>query len=147
MQYRDIRSALRGTLIYMATQDDVRRIAMALQDSVEGEDRFSFGVPVKGKFKGYVWAWLERIDPKKARVPSDFVVGVRVSGEEEKQMLLASNTRVFFTEPHYNGYPAVLVRLEEIAVTELEEIIKDAYLTVNPPPKRPRGRRADNASG
>lgn len=141
------KSAHRETSTLMATQEDVRRIAMALPDSVEGEDRFSFGVLVKGKVKGYVWAWLERIDPKKARVPSSSVIAVRVSGEEEKQLLLASNTRVFFTEPHYNGYPAVLIRLVEIAVDELEELIKDAYLTVNPPPKQPRKRKADTAGG
>jgi hypothetical protein len=42
-------------------------------------------------------------------------------------MLLASDEEKVFTEPHYNGFPAVLVRLAAVEVDELEELITDAW--------------------
>lgn len=116
----------------MATPDDVRRIALALPDTVEAEDRFAFSVRNKGKEKGFVWVWLERLDPKKARVPNPKVVAVRVADEGDKQALLATNAKKFFTEDHYNGYPAVLVRLAAIRTSELEELITDAWRAMAP---------------
>jgi hypothetical protein len=115
----------------VATRDDVRRIALALPDTVEAEDRFAFSVRNKGKDKGFVWVWLERTDPKKARVPNPKIIAVRVADEGEKQALLAANTKKFFTEDHYNGYPAVLVRLAAIRPRELEELI-DAWRAMAP---------------
>ena len=111
----------------MADQEDVRRIALSLPEVIESEDRFAFSVLNRGKAKGIAWVWMERIHPKKARVPQPAVLAVRVSGEAEKQMLLASDSEKFFTEPHYNGYPAVLVRLAVIDADELEELITDAW--------------------
>src|SRR6266498_3785390 len=111
----------------MATQDDVRRIALALPDAAEAGDRFAFSVRHKGKQKGFVWAWNERVEPKKPRVPRSDVVAVRVLDQVDKEALLASDERKFFTEPHYNGFPAVLVRLPMIEVAALEELIVDAW--------------------
>src|SRR5713226_4224473 len=111
----------------MADQGDVRRIALALPDTREAEDHFSFSVRNKGKQKGFVWAWNERVEPKKPRVPRTDVVAVRVEDQFEKQALLASDEVKFFTEPHYNGFPAVLVRLPLIEIDELEELIVDAW--------------------
>ncbi|MET9022380.1 MmcQ/YjbR family DNA-binding protein [Actinopolymorpha sp. NPDC004070] len=111
----------------MADQDDVRRIALALPDTSEGEDRFGFSVRNKGKDRGFAWVWMERVHPKKARVPQPEVLAVRVANDGEKQALLASDSEKFFTEPHYNGYPAVLVRLANVPVDELEELLTDAW--------------------
>jgi hypothetical protein len=111
----------------MADQDDVRRIALALPGTSESDENFAFSVRSKGKAKGFVWAWNERIDPKKPRVPNPEVLAVRVAGRLDKEALLASDERKFFTEPHYNGFPAVLVRLPEIELAELEELITDAW--------------------
>jgi hypothetical protein len=111
----------------MATQADVRRIAMSLAGTEEEDGRFAFGVEHKGKVRHYVWSWLERIDPKKARVPSREVVAVRVSGVDEKAALIAADPDKFFTEPHYNGYPAVLVRLRAVTVPELRAILTEAW--------------------
>jgi hypothetical protein len=111
----------------MADQDDVRRIALSLPGTSESDDHFGFYVPNKGKAKQYAWAWNERIDPKKPRVPNPEVLAVRVAGRLDKEALLASDERKFFTEPHYNGFPAVLVRLPEIEPAELEELITDAW--------------------
>src|SRR5205085_9709048 len=81
----------------------------------------------KGKQKGFVWAWNERVEPKKPKVPSAVVVAVRVADLHEKEALLASGEEKIFTELHYNGFPAVLVRLPLIDAEELEELIVDAW--------------------
>ena len=111
----------------MADQEDVRRIALALPDTTEAEDHFRFTVHNKGKQKGFVWAWNERVEPKKPRVPRPDVVAIRVLDRFDKEALLASDEDKFFTEPHYNGFPAILVRLPLIEVDELEELIFDGW--------------------
>lgn len=111
----------------LADQEDVRRIALALPDTSEAGDRFAFSVSSKGKQKGFVWAWNERLEPKKPRVPRTDVVAVRVLDQNDKEALLSSDEGKFFTEPHYNGFPAVLVRLPQIGADELEELIIDAW--------------------
>lgn len=111
----------------MATQEDVRRIALSLPGTTEGQDRFAFSVENKGKQKGFVWVWLERKDPKKARTPCPTVLAVRVRDQAEKATLLAGDPDVFFTEPHYNGFPAVLVRLPKVTRPLLRRLIVDAW--------------------
>ncbi len=111
----------------MADQSDVRRIALSLPDTVEDGDRFAFSVMNRGKAKGIAWVWLERVAPKKARVPQPAVLAVRTASVADKEMLIAVDPEKFFTEPHYNGYPAVLVRLAAIEADELEELIVDAW--------------------
>ena len=60
------------------------------------------------------------------------VLAVRVDGAEEKQQLLDADPARFFTEPHYNGYPAVLIRLSEVDVDELTELLTDAWWCMAP---------------
>jgi hypothetical protein len=91
----------------MATQNDVRRIAMSLAGTSERKDRFAFSVRNRDKKKGFVWVWQERIAPKKPRVPNPAVLAVRVADLDEKEILLGLDERKFFTEPHYDGFPAV----------------------------------------
>lgn len=116
----------------MATTDDVRRIALSLPGADEGEGRFAFDVEVKGKRKGFAWSWLERVHPKQGRVENCSVLAVRTSSVAERDLLIATTPRVFFTEPHYNGYPAVLVRLAEIDVRTLETLILEAWRRLAP---------------
>lgn len=111
----------------MATQADVRRIAMSLPETEEEPGRFAFGVRRKGKLKGYAWVWLERLEPKKARMPNKKVLAVRVANLSEKDMMIAADPVKFFTEPHYNGYPAVLVRLDAVTSADLRQILSDAW--------------------
>jgi hypothetical protein len=111
----------------LADQNDVRRIALSLPETSEEEGRFAFSVRNRNKQKGFVWVWQERVVPKKARVPNPEVVAVRVADQEEKELLLAADTAKFFTEPHYNGFPAVLVRLAAIDLDELEGLIVEAW--------------------
>jgi hypothetical protein len=72
---------------WMAEQRDVRRIALALPETEEDTDGFSFSVRNGKKRKGIAWVWLERIEPKKARVPNPGVIAIRVPNEAEKEML------------------------------------------------------------
>ena len=116
----------------MATQADVRRIALALPEAEEGQDRFAFGIRVKGKVKGFAWVWLERVDPKKARVPNPKVLAVRVANLNEKNLMIAAEPAKFFTEPHYNGFPAVLVRLAEVSAKELRPLLAEAWRCIAP---------------
>jgi hypothetical protein len=111
----------------MATQEDVRRIALSLPETDENADRFAFSVRAKGKPKGFVWVWLERIEPKKARVPNPEVIAIRVGGLDEKDVILSIDESKFFTEPHYNGYPAVLIRLAAVTLEELEALLTYAW--------------------
>jgi len=125
----------------MATQEDVRRIALSLPETAEESGRFAFSVRNKGKLKGFAWIWLERIHPKKARIPNPEVLAVRVAGLDEKAALLAMDPERFFTETHYNGYPAILIRLAAIDVPLLEELITSAW-RCTAPKSLPRGKRS-----
>jgi hypothetical protein len=111
----------------MATQEDVRRIALSLPETSESDDRFAFSVRNKAKDKGFAWSWMERVEPKEPRVENLNVLAVRVGNTAEKEMLLASDPETFFTEPHYHGFPAILIRLEAIDVDELEELLTDGW--------------------
>jgi hypothetical protein len=111
----------------MADQQDVRRLALMLPEAEEDGDHFAYSVPAGKKRKGFAWVWMERVEPKKPRVPNPDVLAVRVANEGEKQMLIAAQPVTYFTEPHYNGFPAVLVRLAEIDLVELEELLIDGW--------------------
>jgi len=111
----------------MATRADARRIALSLPGVEEAPDRFAFSVANKGKLKGFVWVWMERVTPKKPRVPNPGVIAVRVTNNGQKEALLSADPEKFFTEPHYNGFPAVLVRLDAVTVADLKVLIADAW--------------------
>jgi len=111
----------------MADLSDVQRIALALPDTSLDDDPIAFSVTNKGKRKGIAWVWMERIHPKQARVPNLSVLAIRVRDLAEKDMLLAARPRALFTESHYNGFLAVLIRLAAIDVDELEELLRNAW--------------------
>jgi hypothetical protein len=71
--------------------------------------------------------WSERVEPKKPRVPRPNVSAVPVANLDEKDLLLSIDAAKFFTEPHYDGFPAVLVRLHAVDSNELELLITDAW--------------------
>ena len=115
----------------MVDLEEVRQMALALPETRAGiSERGQFSAEVAGK--GFAWTWLERIAPKKARVPCPDVLAVRVADLTEKEALLASDGRIFFTEPHYNGYPAVLVRLAEVDSEELRGLLTEAWRVLAP---------------
>lgn len=117
----------------MATWDDVRRIALGLPATEESESR---GLPQwKVRGKGFAWERPLRTADYEALgddAPSGPILGVRTPDVMVKEALVADDPAVYFTTPHFDGYPAVLVRLEEIAVDELEELMVEAWITQAP---------------
>ena len=107
----------------MADADDVRRLALALPQVVEIEsDGFDFRVAGRG----FVWSYPERT-PGKPRVIRTDVAVVFVGDEAEKQALLLGEPDLFFTAPGYDGLPLVMLRLAEVGVQRLAELVTDAW--------------------
>jgi hypothetical protein len=113
----------------MATWDDVRRIALALPETTEAVSWEHAHWRVKDK--GFVWERpLRRSDLEALgdAAPNGPILGARVEHLVAKEALLADDAGVFFTTPHFDGYPAVLVRLDEISMPDLEEVIVEAWM-------------------
>lgn len=107
----------------MADADDVRRLALALPHVVEiKSDGFDFRVADKG----FVWSYPERTPGKPRLIRTDIAV-LFVGDEAEKQALLLGEPDVFFTAPGYDGWPLVMVRLAEVEVERLRELVTDAW--------------------
>ena len=118
----------------MATWDDVRRLALALPETAE---KSSYGGAPSWtvKDKGFVWDRpLRGTDRKQLgdAAPDGPILGARVPDLGAKEALIADDPDVYFTIPHFDGYPAVLVRLDRIDVGELEELVVEAWLTRAP---------------
>jgi hypothetical protein len=112
----------------MADETDVRRIALALPEVTESMDRLAFDV----RGKGFAWSWKERVMPKQPRVERRDVLAVRVADAGAKEALLAADPDKFFSEAHYNGFPAVLVRLGALDPDELAELLDEAWRCLAP---------------
>ena len=129
-------SALLGastSLWCVATWDDVRRIALELPETSEEVSRDLRHWRVKDK--GFVWERpLRRADLEALgeAAPDGPILGARVEHLVAKEALLADDPSVFFTTPHFDGYPAVLVRLERIGLEDLREVIVEAWLARAP---------------
>jgi hypothetical protein len=117
----------------MATWDDVRRIALELPETSE---RLSRGLcQWRVKDKGFVWERpLRRADLEALGdgAPDGPILGARVEHLVAKEALLADDPTVYFTTPHFDGYPAILVRLERIGLEDLHELIVEAWLARAP---------------
>jgi hypothetical protein len=117
----------------MATWDDVRRIALALPEASERVSRDMRQWRVKDKL--FVWERpLRRPDLEALgdAAPDGPILGARVEHLVAKEALLADEPDVYFTTPHFDGYPAVLVRLERISPEALDEVIVEAWLARAP---------------
>ena len=74
------------------------------------------------------------------KVKGKFMARLRVEGSvlvvrcdlDEKPFLLEANPQTLFTTPHYDGYGAVLVRMDAVDRDELKELLIDAWLLVAP---------------
>jgi hypothetical protein len=117
----------------VATWDDVQRIALALPETSERESRGLRGWNVKDK--GFVWERPLRRGDLEALgddAPDGPILGARVEHLGAKEALLADASGVFFTTPHFDGYPAILVRLGDISVEDLTEVVVEAWLARAP---------------
>ena len=114
----------------MATWRDVQRLALTLPGTVE--ETTSGGNRAWTVNKKFV-AWerplrkadLNALGPA---APTGAILGVRTPDLEMKEVLLASNPSVYFTTPHFDGYPAVLIRLGKIGTQELKQVLIEAWL-------------------
>jgi hypothetical protein len=122
----------------MASWEDVAAVALALPEVAEepsyGErawkvrkKTFAWERPLR---KGEIEA-LGGFEPEGA-APSGEILAVRVADEEAKQALVSSEPEIYFTTSHFDGYPAVLIRLERIGRVELEEVVIEAWLAKAP---------------
>ena len=107
----------------MADAADVRRIALALP-GVEEIDSDGFDFRVGGK--GFVWSYPERLPGQRRVIRTDIAV-LFVGDEGEKQALLLGEPEVFFTAPGYDGWPLVMLRLAQVDIGRLTELVTDAW--------------------
>jgi hypothetical protein len=117
----------------VADWNDVRRIAIALPQTSERPSHGNAFWRVRDK--GFVWERPLRASDLRAlgdAAPTGPILGVRVEHLMAKEALVADDPDVYFTIPHFDGYPAVLVRLERIPLDELEELITEAWLARAP---------------
>ncbi|MDQ7906411.1 MmcQ/YjbR family DNA-binding protein [Phytohabitans sp. ZYX-F-186] len=118
----------------MANWEDVRRLALELPETDEtesGEGRLTWRV----KEKGFVWERPLRKSDLAAlgdAAPDGPILCARVPDEGAKQALIADDPAVYFTTPHFNGFPAVLVQLDRIDPAELAELLVEAWLARAP---------------
>lgn len=118
----------------MATLDDVRAIALSLPETFETVDGHRGGAAWRAKNGLFVWergpskADIAALDALGREWPEATVIGVRTDGEQVKEALLQTYPDAFFTIPHFDGYPAVLVRLDAVDLEQLREVIIDAWL-------------------
>jgi hypothetical protein len=114
----------------MATWDDIRAITAGLPATAETAEH-------QWRVRNKPLAWerpLRRSDREAlgAAAPEGDILGVRVADVGVKEALIAEDPAVYFTTPHFDGYPAVLVRLGAIEPDELRDLLRDAWLTQAP---------------
>jgi hypothetical protein len=114
----------------VATWEDVRRIALGLPETTEQP---SHGGQASWKVREKSFVWERPLRPSDLRAlgddaPTGPILGARVEHLVAKEALLADDPGVYFTTPHFDGYPAVLVRLDHITAADLEELIVEAWL-------------------
>ncbi|MCE4226860.1 MmcQ/YjbR family DNA-binding protein [Methylobacterium sp. C25] len=104
----------------MISVQAVRRFAGSLPEVTDLSTPSALRFEVRGK--GFAWSWQERVEPKKPRRSRLDVLAVRCPAEE-KDAILSSDSDVFFTDDHYRGFPAVLVRLDRVVETDLQALL------------------------
>jgi len=106
---------------------------MALPEATERTSRGHAQWRVKDKL--FVWERPLRQTDLKAlgdAAPTGAILGARVEHEGAKRALIEDDSGVFFTTPHFDGHPSILVRLERISVEDLDEVIVEAWLARAP---------------
>ena len=118
----------------MAAPSDVERIVSGLPEVTEGTrfgNRTWFVI-------GKAFAWerpFSKADLKRfgdVEPPAGPILALRSADLSDKEAVLAGATKGFFTIPHFDGYPAVLVALRAVAKKPLREAIVDAWLAAAP---------------
>jgi len=118
----------------VASFDDVARLALALPGTDERVSREHRQWRVKDKL--FVWERPLRKSDLAAlgdAAPGGPILGARVEHEGAKHALVQDRSGLYFTTPHFEGYPAILVQLEPLGHEELEELVTEAWLCRAPP--------------
>src|SRR5919109_3884553 len=119
----------------MATWRDVSRLALALPEAEEGATSGGRNRAWTGRKKLFVWERPLRKSDLAAlgdAAPDGPVLGAKVEHLIAKEALLAEEPDVVFTTPHFDGYPAVLIRLREVELDLLREVVTEAWLACAP---------------
>ncbi|MEU1807635.1 MmcQ/YjbR family DNA-binding protein [Micromonospora aurantiaca (nom. illeg.)] len=130
----------------MATWEDVRRVALALPETTE-RPTYDQAPAWRVRDKAFVWERPLRrgeLDALGDAAPDGPILGARVPDLGAKEALIADDPAVYFTTPHFDGYPAVLVRLDRIDVDELTELVTEAWYA-RAPKRLAATHRAENA--
>jgi hypothetical protein len=117
----------------VATWDDVRQIALSLPETSERMSRDLLQWRVRDKL--FVWERPLRrgdIEALGDDAPDGPILGARVEHLGAKEAMVADDSGVYFTTPHFDGYPAILVQLEHISADDLKEVIVEAWLARAP---------------
>ncbi len=118
----------------MVTLEDAAQMARDLPEVVEGERHGHRTWLVAGK--GFAWERpFSKADVKrfgKATPPDGPIIAVRVADLSEKEAVLATNTKGYFTIPHFDGYAAFLVQLTTVTKRALREALVDGWLSCAP---------------
>ena len=120
-------------MVAVATWENVRRTALALPEVTERRSRDLRQWRVRDKL--FVWERpLRRADLEAlgSEAPDGAILGARVEHVGAKEALIADDSAVFFTTPHFDGYPAILVRLDRITLDGLHEVVVEAWLARAP---------------
>ena len=117
----------------MATWNDVARIVgeLALTSEPSPHD-WRVGKKMLAWERPLRPADREALAQSGVQAPEGEILAVRVSDEGVKFALIADEPGIYFTTPHFDGYPAVLLKLAEISVRGLEELVTEAWLTRAP---------------
>lgn len=119
----------------MVTLDDAAATALELPEVLEGERHGNRTWSVGAK----VFAWerpFSKADLKRfgdAIPPEGPILAVRVEDLGEKEAVLAAQPGAFFTIPHFNGYPAILIQLRKVSRKALRDALIDGWLASAPP--------------
>ena len=118
----------------MVTLEDVAGMALELPEVTEGLRHGNRTWFVGGK--GFAWERpFSKADIKRfgdATPPDGPIVAVRVEDLHEKEAVLATNTKGFFTIPHFDGYAAVLIHLKTVTKRAMRDAMLDAWLACAP---------------